>query len=132
MKLRWIVAVVSVALLPISTARAQTACQADRTESDLQLASRAPGATPFYFETEGDWVGANAEEGFIVLELGDEGPIEFPLDSEYKFQTDKRTRLHGVEDARIDDLKRGDRVWVRFSSQDGRVVRLKLKRSPRS
>jgi hypothetical protein len=133
MKLRWVVAALSVALLPTSTARAQSSsCQADRTESDLRLGGRAPGATPFYFEAEGEWLGANEEEGFVVIELGDEGPVEFPLDAEYRFQADKRTRLHGVRDARLDDLQRGDRVWVRFNSLDGRVVRLKLKRSPHS
>jgi hypothetical protein len=41
---------------------------------------------------------------------------------------DKRTRLHGIQDLDLTDFQRGDRVQVKFSSFDGRVVRLKLKK----
>jgi len=40
---------------------------------------------------------------------------------------DKRTRLHGIKGLDLTDFQRGDPVQVKFSSWDGRVVRLKLK-----
>ena len=132
MKLAWVLASASVAALPASAGHAQTSCQGSRSESHLQLSSRAPAATPFYYQTEGTWIGADAEEGFVVIELGGEGPIQFPLDSGYRLQAEKRTRLSGVKDPGLGDLQRGDRVSVRFRSFDGGVVRLKLLRAPTS
>jgi hypothetical protein len=87
-----------------------------------------PSSVDFYYQASGSFVEADAGEGFLVIDLGTEGPIRFPLDGGFKMSADKRTRLHGIKGLRLGDFQRGDRVQVKFSSFDGRAVRLKLKR----
>lgn len=131
MKLQWAVALIAVAAWPAAAARAQHCPAAERTEREALFESGRSASTAFYYEAEGDWIVGDAEEGVVFIELDSQGPIRFPLDAGYRLQAEKRTRLSGVPDPRLDDLQRGDRVWVKFNSQDGRVVRMKLKR-PRS
>jgi hypothetical protein len=85
-------------------------------------------ATNFYYSASGTFLEADGEEGFLVLDVGSEGAIQFPLDGGFKMSADKRTRLHGIKNLSLTDFHRGDRVQVKFSSFDGRVVRLKLQR----
>jgi hypothetical protein len=85
-------------------------------------------ATNFYYSASGTLLEADGEEGFLILDLGSQGDVRFPLDGGFKLSADKRTRLHGVKGLRLADFQRGDRVQVKFSSYDGRVVRLKLQR----
>jgi hypothetical protein len=88
----------------------------------------AGSSTNFYFNAAGTFVEADGSEGFLVLDLGSQGEVRFPLDAGFRMSADKRTRLHGIQDLDLTDLQRGDRVQVKFSSFDGRVVRLKLKK----
>ena len=85
-------------------------------------------SSTFYLNAAGSFVEADAGEGFLVIDLGTQGPIRFPLDGKFKMSADKRTRLHGIKDLSLADLQRGDPVQVKFSTWDGRVVRLKLKK----
>jgi hypothetical protein len=91
-------------------------------------AGRSSSSQAFYLNASGSFVEADAGEGFLVIELGTQGPIRFPLDGGFKMSADKRTRLHGIKDLSLADLQRGDPVQVKFSTWDGRVVRLKLKK----
>jgi hypothetical protein len=89
---------------------------------------RAGSSVSFYYDAAGTLLQADGREGFVVVDIGADSPVRFPLDAEFKMSADKRTRLHGIEDIELSDFHRGDRVHVKFSSWDGRVVRLKLKR----
>jgi hypothetical protein len=89
---------------------------------------RVGSAVSFYYDAAGTLLQADGLEGFVVLDIGADSPVRFPLDAELKMSADKHTRLHGIEDIDLTDFHRGDRVRVKFSTWDGRVVRLKLKR----
>lgn len=86
-----------------------------------------PATANFYYSAAGTFMEADGQEGFLVLDLGAQGPVRFPLDGGFKMSADKRTRLHGIKKLDLTDFQRGDRVKVKFSSWDGRVVRLTMK-----
>lgn len=96
----------------------------------LNMVGHAGGSSQasFYYNAAGTLLESHDAEGYLVLDLGSHGPVRFPLDAEFKMSADKRTRLHGVKDLVLQDFQKGDLVQVKFSSYDGRVVRLKLKR----
>lgn len=89
---------------------------------------RVGSSVSFYYDAAGTLLQADGREGFVVLDIGAETPVRFPLDAEFKMSADKHTRLRGIEDIELSDFQRGDRVQVKFSTWDGRVVRLKLKK----
>jgi hypothetical protein len=99
----------------------------------LNMVSHAGRASTsdFYYSAAGTLLEADGQEGVLVLDLESHGAVRFPLDGEFKMSADKRTRLHGVKDISLDDFQRGDRVQVKFSTFDGKVVRLKLKKPPK-
>jgi len=99
----------------------------DRPRSGFGIAS-APTATTFYYSAAGTLLEADSEEGSLLLDLGSQGEVQFPLDAGLKMSADKRTRLHGIKSLNRTDFQRGDRVFVRLDSRAGRVIRLKLKR----
>jgi len=125
MKLPWGVALGVLAMASVATAGGQ-GCQG---EGNQPLNRIGLGSTPtsFYYNASGTFLQADGLEGFVVLDLGSEGPVRFPLDAGFRMSADKRTRLHGIKDLELADFQRGDRVQLKFSSFDGRAVRLKLK-----
>jgi hypothetical protein len=90
-----------------------------------------PATANFYYSVTGTLLEADGKEGFLVLDLGSPGAVRFPLDAGFKMSADKRTRLHGIKELSLTDFQRGDPVHVKFSSWDGRIVRLKLKKPKR-
>ena len=123
-------AIVCVSVLAAASGVAMGAeCPKEEAAQSLNRVGHAggPATVDFYYSAQGTFMEADGLEGFLVLDLGSEGPVRFPLDGGFKMSADKRTRLHGIKDLNLTDFQRGDRVQVKFSSWDGRVVRLKLR-----
>ena len=125
MKLRWGVALGVLAMASVATASDQ-GCQGGGNRPVNRIGTGSAW-TNFYYQASGTLLQADGMEGFVVLDLGSEGPVRFPLEAGFRLSADKRTRLHGIKDLELADFQRGDRVQVKFSSLDGRAVRLKLK-----
>ena len=125
MKLRWGVALGVLAMASVATA-GDRGCQGEGNQP-LNRIGTGSTSTSFYYQASGTLLQADGMEGFVILDLGSEGPVRFPLDAGFRLSADKRTRLHGIKDLELADFQRGDRVQVKFSSWDGRAVRLKLK-----
>ena len=122
--------VVCVVLVSAGVSAQSDRCVGVEGDKPLNLVGRGGGvpSASFYYQASGSFVEANPVEGFVVVHLGAQGPIRFPLDGDFKMSADKRTRLHGIKDVGLQDFQRGDPVQVKFSTWDGRAVRLKLKR----
>ena len=122
--------VVCVVLVSAGVSAQSDRCVGVEGDKPLNLVGRGGGvpSASFYYQASGSFVEANPVEGFVVVHLGAQGPIRFPLDGDFKMSADKRTRLHGLKDIGLQDFQRGDPVQVKFSTWDGRAIRLKLKR----
>lgn len=124
------IAAVSFALVLLASAVSaqEAACTNAYTPLNQLGSGLGAGVGSFYYQAEGALLSSDGAEGFLVLDLESHGAVRFPLDGGFKMSADKRTRLHGIKDINLTDFQRGDRVQVKFSSFDGRVVKLKLKK----
>ena len=132
--MKWACGVACCALvlaLPVVSAGQSCPEGGDRPVYGAPPIGASPSSTSFYYEAAGTLLEADGQEGFVVVDLGSLGPVRFPLDAKLRIQADKRTRLTAIKDPGLGDLLAGDRVHVKFSSWDGRIVRLKLKQPPR-
>lgn len=114
-----------------SGAAAQDQCLNRPTALNRIGSGGGASVTDFYYSLGGTLLKADRREGFLILDLGTEKPVQFPLDARFKVSADKRTRLHGIKDVSLDDFQPGDRVQVKFNTHSGRAIRLKLQKPPK-